>query len=144
MQPVMIDWSSADGTSPARAWAWGSVRAVSAGVWVPAPDWAYTKSIDASLYPGGVARVLCDLWAAAATPQPTITARLVSLTDVRDSNGFLIVDAEVGRSATIQASIPTDVVFSVVLTGNKRYLLQVTSDTPEWDLFVAPGAQITP
>lgn len=108
--------------------------------WVDIPNWHAQEWIDASRYPGGVARCLCELWSedTGASPGPTIQARLVSL--LADGN----VDTVVGTSAEITATVPTDATFSVTLTGHKRYKLQLTSDTPETDLFCAPGAKVVP
>lgn len=110
-------------------------------VWVDIPNWHAHEYLDAAQYPGGAARVLCDLWTedTGASPLPTITARLVSLLADGET-----IDAEVGRSATISATDPTDATFSVTLAGRKQHKLQVTSDTAGVDLFCAPGAKVTP
>lgn len=113
-----------------------------AEVWVNAPDFE-DPLINAAHYPSGRAVVRCDLWVAdGGSPTPTVQARLVSLLESRDSEGLLEVDAEIGRSAVVQSSVPTDASFVVLLTGHRRYRLQVTSDTRDWDLFVAPDAQV--
>jgi hypothetical protein len=104
-------------------------------VWVDIADWHAEEWLNASEYPGGIARCLCALWTTASGP--TITARLVSLL----ADGVTI-DAVVGTSAEITATTPADATFSVTLVGNKQHKLQVTSDTPETDLWCAPGAKV--
>lgn len=114
-----------------------------AEVWVPIADYK-EHTLDAAQYPGGTARVTCELWTEdLGSPLPTITARLVSLLTTRDADGLFEVDAEVGRSATLQTAVPAEGGFPVTLAGIKRHRLEVTSDTPEVDLFCAPGAEVT-
>jgi hypothetical protein len=105
-------------------------------VWVDIPDWHAHEYLDASAYPGGSARCLCDLWTTASSI--TVQARLVSI--LADGS----VDAVVGTSAAITATTPTDATFAVTLTGNKQHKLQLTSDTPNTDLWCAPGAKVSP
>lgn len=103
--------------------------------WVDIPDWHAQEWINASQYPGGVARCLCDLWTTASGVM--VKARLVSL--LADGS----VDAVVGTSAEITATTPTDATFAVALTGNKQHKLQLTSDTPNTDLWCSPDAKVT-
>jgi hypothetical protein len=65
-----------------------------------------------------------------------VQARLVSLL----SDGT--VDAVVGTSVEITATTPTDATFAVALTGNKQHKLQLTSDTPNTDLWCSPDAKV--
>ena len=114
--------------------------------WMPVADFT-EKRLDAAQYPGGVARVVCDLWAPGddAHPPPiNLTARLVSLLTTRDVHGLFEVDVEVGRSATIASAVPADGSFTVTLAGIKRHRLEVTSPTTETDLWCAPGAEVSP
>lgn len=108
--------------------------------WVDIPNWHAHEYLDASRFPNGAARCQCALWTEdpGTSPLPTITARLVSL--LTDGS----IDAEVGRSATITATDPTDATFAVTLVGNKAHKAQVTSDTTGIDLFCAPGAKVVP
>jgi len=97
-------------------------------VWVPVRDWV-EQEIPSSAFPGGVARILGDLWSEdpGGSPLPTIQARLYNLTDA----------VSVGESAALQSSdYPSACDFSVTLTpGTKRYRAEVTSDPPEVDIF---------
>jgi len=96
-------------------------------VWVPVRDWV-EQEIPSSAFPGGVARILGDLWSEdLGSPLPTIQARLYNLTD----------GVSVGASAALQsATYPSACDFSVTLTpGTKRYRAEVTSDTPAVDIF---------
>lgn len=112
--------------------------------WVPIADFE-EPVLDATQYPAGTARVVCDLWTEdlqVGSPAPSITARLVSLLESRDGLGQREVDAEVGRSATVQATVPIDASFPVTLAGIKHHRLEVTSDTAAVDLFCGPGAEV--
>ena len=104
-------------------------------VWVDIPNWHAHEYLDASQYPGGVARCFCDLWTTESGVM--VQARLVSL--LADGS----VDAVVGTSAEITAIVPTDATFAVTLTGNKQHKLQLTSDTPNTDLWCSPDAKVT-
>jgi hypothetical protein len=99
-----------------------------AEIWVPVRDWV-EQEIPSSAFPGGVARILGDLWSedTGGSPLPTIQARLYNLTDA----------VSVGESAALQSSdYPSACDFSVTLTpGTKRYRAEVTSDPPEVDIF---------
>lgn len=95
--------------------------------WVPVRDWV-EQEIPSSAFPGGVARILGDLWSEdpGGSPLPTLQARLYNLTD----------GVSVGESAEVQAADPAACDFSVTLTpGTKRYRAEVTSDPPEVDIF---------
>jgi hypothetical protein len=104
-----------------------------AATWVDVPNF-HEEPIDASRFPGGVARCLCDLWTRDSGVM--VQARLVSLL----SDGT--VDAVVGTSVEITATTPTDATFAVALTGNKQHKLQLTSDTPNTDLWCSPDAKV--
>ena len=106
-------------------------------VWVDIPNFHAHEWLNASEYPGGAARVLCDLWTTAAGV--TMKARLVSL--LADDT---TIDAVVGTSAEVTATVPTDASFDVVLAGRKQHKLQVRSDPTDTDLWCAPGAKVVP
>ena len=93
---------------------------------MPVANWV-EQEIAGESFPGGAARVLGDLWTEAlGSPGPAVKARLYNLTD----------GASVGESAEIQSDDPVACDFSVTLaSGTKRYRLEVTSDTPEIDVF---------
>ena len=105
------------------------------GAWVDIPNFHAHEWLNASEYPGGAARVLCDLWTTAAGV--TMKARLVSL--LADDT---TIDAVVGTSAEVTATVPTDATFAVVLVGRKQHKLQVRSDPTDTDLWCAPGAKV--
>ena len=105
--------------------------------WVDIPNFHAHEWLNASEYPGGAARVLCDLWTTAAGV--TMKARLVSL--LADDT---TIDAVVGTSAEVTATVPTDASFDVVLAGLKQHKLQVTSNPTDTDLWCAPGAKVLP
>jgi hypothetical protein len=97
--------------------------------WVDIADFL-DMEIDAADYPGGLARVLCELWTGAGSPAgspgPTIQARLWNRTD----------GVSCGESAVVTSETPVTSDFAVALTsGIKRYREQVTSDTELVDLF---------
>jgi len=105
--------------------------------WVDIPNFHAHEWLNASEYPGGAARFLCDLWTTAAGV--TMKARLVSL--LADDT---TIDAVVGTSAEVTATVPTDASFDVVLAGLKQHKLQVTSNPTDTDLWCAPGAKVLP
>lgn len=106
----------------------GTAPAVSP--WVDIADFL-DMEIDAADYPGGLARVLCELWTGTAgspagSPGPTIQARLWNRTD----------GVSCGESEVVIGTDPITADFAVALTaGIKRYREQVTSDTELVDLY---------
>ena len=106
-------------------------------VWVDIPNFHGHEWLNASEYPGGAARFLCDLWTTDGGVM--IKARLVSL--LADD---ATIDAVVGTSAEVTATVPTDASFAVVLAGLKQHKLQVTSNPTDTDLWCAPGAKVLP
>lgn len=103
--------------------------------WVDVADFV-DPEIPAAFFPGGVARVLGEIWSEdIGSPLPVLKSRLVSLLTTRDVDGKLEIDAEIGRSAEVSSAVPASNDFSVTLVGTKRHKLQVTSDPLEVDVF---------
>lgn len=82
--------------------------------------------IASSAFPSGAARVLGYLWSSDASA--VLQARLYNVTDGSSS----------GESAELSGDTPQACDFAVTLaSGTKNYRLQVTSDTPDTDIFMS-------
>jgi len=101
--------------------------------WVDIADFVNVP-VNSAHFPGGRARVLCELWTGAGSPAATIQARLYNAED----------DVSVGESVEVTSETPVTADFPVTLTaGTRRYRAQVTSVPSGVELFYA-GAGIMP
>ena len=106
----------------------GIYDAPAASTWVDVADFV-DQEVSASDFPGGVARVACDLWSRDAGV--TMQARLWDETN----------SVSAGESAEVTSQTPTDATFAVALSsGTATYKLQLTADATGTDLFChGPG-----
>jgi hypothetical protein len=100
----------------------------STGGWVDVAHFV-EMPIDATQYPGGLARVVLDLWTADGS---SVKARLWCAAS----------SVSAGESASVSQSTPTDATFAVTLTGTRRYRLQVYSASTGKRLFCQSGGLI--
>lgn len=123
---VVCTTTGSPDTSVDQYWAAVAFSELPPDPWVPVANYV-EQEIPASAFPGGAARVLGDLWTEdTGSPLPVVKARLYNVTD----------GASAGESAEVSSATPTACDFGVTLaSGTKRYTLQVTSDTPDIDIF---------